>query len=413
MSNMAASPPRRAAFAFIFVTILLDMVAFGMMMPVLPRLIESFVDQDTAQAARIFGIFGTVWALMQFLWSPFMGMLSDRFGRRPIILISNFGLALDYVLMALAPNLIVLFIGRVISGIASASMSTSFAYIADIVEPSRRAAAFGKVGAAFGAGFILGPALGGFLGSYDLRLPFWVAAALSFANGLYGLLVLPESLPREKRSAFSFARANPLGALRLLRSQRQLFVLALVNFFSQLAHVVLVSISVLYAGYRYQWNEKQIGLMLALVGLSAMAVQGGLMGTIIQYFGERKTLLMGLFCGIAAFVIFALAPTGLAFLSGIPVMALWGVAGSAIMGIMTRHVSPSEQGQLQGANTSVQSIAQLVGPSIFTLTFAYFIGVRAPVHLPGAPFLLAALILTISLLIALYALAHEDDRGAN
>src|SRR4030088_3259066 len=196
-----ASAPRSGAVAFIFVTILLDMFALGLIAPILPKLVESFVDNDTASAARIFGLFGTAWALMQFFFSPILGALSDRFGRRPVVLLSNFGLALDYVLMALAPSLIWLFIGRVISGITSASISTSFAYIADITPPERRAAVFGKVGAAFGAGFILGPALGGLLGGMDPRLPFWVAAGLSFANTLYGLLILPESLPRDRRAS--------------------------------------------------------------------------------------------------------------------------------------------------------------------------------------------------------------------
>jgi DHA1 family tetracycline resistance protein-like MFS transporter len=215
-------PVRTGAAAFIFVTILLDMFALGLILPILPKLVESFVDNDTATAARIFGLFGTAWALMQFLFSPILGALSDRFGRRPVVLLSNFGLALDYVLMALAPSLIWLFIGRVISGITSASISTAFAYIADVTPPDKRAAVFGKIGAAFGAGFILGPAVGGLLGGMDPRLPFWVAAALSFANTLYGLLILPESLPPERRSPFHWKSANPLGALHLLRSNRVL-----------------------------------------------------------------------------------------------------------------------------------------------------------------------------------------------
>ncbi|MFZ2158493.1 MAG: MFS transporter, partial [Bradyrhizobium sp.] len=214
--------PRRGAAAFIFVTILLDMLALGLIMPILPKLVESFVDNDTASAARIFGVFGTAWALMQFFFSPILGGLSDRFGRRPVILLSNFGLALDYVLMALAPSLIWLFVGRVISGITSASVSTAFAYIADVTPPERRAAVFGKIGAAFGAGFILGPALGGLLGGIDPRLPFWAAAGLSFANTLYGFLILPESLPRDRRAPFRWKSANPIGALQLLRSDRVL-----------------------------------------------------------------------------------------------------------------------------------------------------------------------------------------------
>jgi MFS transporter, DHA1 family, tetracycline resistance protein len=354
--------PRRAAVAFIFVTILLDMFALGVIMPVLPKLVESFLGNDTASAARVFGLFGTAWALMQFLFSPILGGLSDRFGRRPVVLLSNFGLALDYVLMALAPSLSWLFVGRVIAGITSASISTSFAYIADITPPERRAAVFGKVGAAFGAGFILGPAVGGLLGGMDPRLPFWVAAGLSFANTLYGLLVLPESLPMTRRAPFHWRKANPLGALRLLRSDGVLAGLSVVNFIAQLAHVVLPSTFVLYASFRYGWDQKTVGFTLALVGVCAMVVQGTAIGPIVKRFGEGNALLLGLSCGVIGFFIFGAAPTGHLFWLGIPVMALWGVAGAATQGLMTRLVGSDQQGQLQGATTSVQSLAQLIGP---------------------------------------------------
>ena len=395
---------RGAAVAFIFVTILLDMLALGLILPILPRLVESFVDNDTASAARIFGLFGTAWALMQFFSSPVLGALSDRFGRRPVVLLSNLGLALDYVLMALAPSLIWLFIGRVISGITSASVSTAFAYIADMTPPERRAAVFGKIGVAFGAGFILGPALGGLLGGMDPRLPFWVAAGLSFANTLYGLLILPESLPKERRSAFRWKSANPIGALHLLRSDRTLTGLSVVHFIAQLAHVVLPSTFVLYATYRYGWDSKTVGLTLAMVGICAMAVQGAAIGPLVRRFGERRALLLGLGSGAAGFLIFGAAPSGPLFWIGIPVMALWGVAGAATQALMTRLVTPEQQGQLQGATASVQSVSQLLGPFLFTLTFAYFIGAQAPVTLPGASFLLASVLLLLALLIAVRTL---------
>jgi MFS transporter, DHA1 family, tetracycline resistance protein len=399
-SIVEAPPVRGAAVAFIFVTILLDTLALGLVIPVLPKLVESFVDNDTASAARIFGLFGTAWALMQFSFSPILGGLSDRFGRRPVVLLSNFGLALDYVLMALAPSLSWLFVGRVISGITSASISTSFAYIADITPPEHRAALFGKVGAAFGAGFILGPALGGLLGGMDPRLPFWVAAGLSFANTLYGLLILPESLPRDRRAPFRWKSANPLGALHLLRSDRVLTGLSVANFFAQVAHVVLPSTFVLYATYRYGWDAATVGLTLAMVGVCAMAVQGAGVGPMVRRFGERQALLLGLGCGAVGFLIFGAAPSGPLFWLGIPVMALWGVAGAAIQALMTRLVAPDQQGQLQGAITSVQSMSQLVGPFTFTLTFAYFIGAQAPLKLPGAPFFLASALLLLAMVIA-------------
>jgi MFS transporter, DHA1 family, tetracycline resistance protein len=409
----ATAPLRSAAVAFIFVTILLDTLALGVVIPILPKLIESFVDNDTANAARIYGLFGTVWALMQFFFSPLLGALSDRFGRRPVVLLSNFGLALDYVLMALAPSLTWLFIGRVISGVTSASISTAFAYITDVTAPEQRAAVFGKIGVAFGAGFILGPALGGLLGGIEPRLPFWVAAGLSFANTLYGLLILPESLPKARRSPFRLSRANPLGALHLLRSSRLLAGVSIANFFAQLAHVVLPSTFVLYATYRYGWGTTTVGATLALVGICSMVVQGTTIGPIVKRFGERRALLLGLGCGAAGFLIFGAAPTGALFWLGIPVMALWGVAGAATQALMTRQVAPDQQGQLQGATSSVQSVSQLLGPFLFTLTFAYFIGGGAPFKSPGAPFLLASVLLLLALAVAERTLAMTKSPGGS
>ena len=402
-----ASPARGAAVVFIFVTILLDTLALGVIIPILPRLIESFVDNDTAHAARIFGLFGTAWAVMQFFFSPILGALSDRFGRRPVVLLSNLGLALDYVLMALAPSLSWLFIGRVISGITSASISTAYAYISDVTPPERRAAVFGKIGVAFGAGFILGPALGGLLGGFDPRLPFWVAAGLSFANALYGWLILPESLPPDRRSPFRWRNANPVGALHLLVSDRVLVGLSVVNFFAQLAHVVLPSTFVLYATYRYGWSTTTVGATLALVGLCAMVVQGTAIAPLVRRFGERRALLLGLACGAMGFFIFGAAPNGPLFWLGIPVMALWGIAGAATQALTTQLVAPDQQGQLQGATSSVQSVSQLLGPFLFTLTFAYFIGANAPFALPGAPFFMAAALLMLAIAIARRTLTGE------
>jgi MFS transporter, DHA1 family, tetracycline resistance protein len=404
------SAPRGAAVAFIFVTILLDMMALGVVIPVLPKLIESFVDNDTASAASIFGLFGTAWALMQFLFSPIIGGLSDRFGRRPVVLLSNFGLSADYVLMALAPSLSWLFVGRLISGITSASISTSFAYIADVTPPERRAAYFGKIGVAFGAGFILGPALGGLLGGMSPRLPFWVAAGLSLANALYGLFILPESLPLERRAPFRWKSANPIGMLPFLRSSRILAGLQTANFFSQLAHVVLPSTFVLYATYRYGWDVRMVGLTLAIVGLSSMVVQGTAIGPIVKRLGERKALLLGFVFGALGFFIYGAAPTGLWFCVGIPVMALWGVSGAATQALMTQQVAADQQGQLQGATSSVQSISQMLGPFLFTLTFAFFIGDHAPFKLPGAPFILAGALIALALVIAARTLAATRAR---
>jgi MFS transporter, DHA1 family, tetracycline resistance protein len=398
---MTAVPLRRAAFAFIFVTVLLDMLALGIVIPVLPKLILDFVGGDAVRGADYLGVFGTAWAVMQFLFSPIHGSLSDRFGRRPIILLSNFGLGLDYILMALAPTLAWLFVGRIVSGITAASISTAYAYVADVTEPDRRSALFGMLGVAFGFGFVLGPALGGIAGSFDPRLPFWIAAGLSLLNAVYGLLILPESLPAEKRAPFNWRRANPVGSLILLRSHPQLTGLAVVSFLGHLAHSSLPNIGVLYMMYRYSWSERAVGFVMAGVGLCSMIVQGGLIGPTIKHLGESRAMLLGLVFGVAGFAAFGLATTGFWFLAGIPLLAMWGIASAATLGLMSRHVGPSEQGQLQGANASLMGIANLVGPGIFSQSFAQFIGERAVVYLPGAPFLLAALMLAAAILLAL------------
>src|SRR5262245_21475607 len=403
-----APPVRRAALAFIFITVMLDTLALGMIIPVLPKLVERFMGGNTAAAAEVFGVFNTVWALMQFLFSPLVGALSDRFGRRPVILMSNLGLGLDYLLMALAPSPGWLFVGRVTSGITTASIATAAAYVADVTPPERRAQAFGTLGAAFGMGFVLGPALGGVLGAIEPRLPFWVAAAFSLANALYGVIVLPESLPPEKRAPFAWRRANPIGSLKLLRSHPELFGLAATNFLVNVAHVVFPSVFVLYAGYRYGWDAGMVGLTMAAFGASSMIVQAGLVGPVVKRFGERRALLAGLLFGTAGLTLFGLAATGTAFLLALPVMALWGFAGPSAQGPMTRRVSPSEQGQLQGANTSIMGIANLVGPGIFSLTFAHAIA-GGDAAFAGAPFGLSAVMLLCSAAIAWHVTRPRAD----
>jgi DHA1 family tetracycline resistance protein-like MFS transporter len=311
------------------------------------------------------------------------------------------------MLMAVAPNLIWLFIGRLVSGITAATFSTANAYIADVTPPERRAGAFGLVGAAFGLGFVLGPAIGGVAGDVDPRLPFWIAAGLTLANFAYGLLVLPESLPPGRRMAFSWARANPVGSLRLLSEHRELLGLAGVAFLFSLAHNVLPAVAVLYATYRYGWSSQTMGLTLAAVGIASGVVQAGLIKPAIRFIGERATLIVGLLCGVAGFTIYGFAATGAMFWAGIPVLALWGMGSAAAMGLMSRLVSASEQGQLQGANSSLVALAGLVGPGLFANTFAWAIAPEAAWHLPGAPFLLAA-----ALLVAGTALAWWVTRPA-
>ena len=401
---------RRPAIAFIFITVVLDVLALGVMLPVLPELIREFLGGNTARAAEIFGVFGTVWAGMQFVFSPVMGVLSDRFGRRPVILISNFALGFDYLVMALAPSLWWLFVGRVVSGIAGASFTPASAYIADVLPPEERAHGFGIIGAAWGLGFVLGPAVGGVLGSIAIRLPFYVAAALTLLNAMYGLFVLPESLPKERRRPLDFRRASPVGSLKLLRTHRELFGLATVNFLYYMAHQVLPSVYVLYVAYRYGWGDRTVGLTLAGVGLATAIVQGGLVRPVVAALGQRRALMLGLFGGAIGLALLGLASTPAVLWIGIVISATMGFYGPSVQGIMTRRVSPSEQGQLQGANSSVTGITGMLGPGLFSVTFAYFIGGAAQHwHLPGAPFLLAALFLVVAMGVAWRATRPETE----
>jgi MFS transporter, DHA1 family, tetracycline resistance protein len=406
-SNSATSPPGRpAAVLFIFVTVALDMLALGMIIPVLPLLIEQFKGGNTASAARMVGIFGATFAAVQIFMSPILGSLSDRYGRRPIILLSNLGLGLDYLLMALAPSLSWLFVGRVLAGATAASVPTAYAYIADVTSPENRAKAFGLIGAAFGVGFILGPAIGGMLGTFGPRTPFWVASIFSMANAMYGLFVLPESLSREHRATFSWQRANPLGALTFLTSRPQLFGFAVLHFLNNLAHQSLQSIFVLYAGFRYGWDSAQVGWTLAAVGVCFMVVQGGLIAPIVRRIGERRALMTGLAAGTIGFAIYGWAPTGRQFLLGLPFMAFWGLYGPSAQGLTTVRVAKSEQGILQGAMTSVQMSTGLVGPLLFTLTFARFIDPARAWQAPGAPFLLSSSLTLLALAIAWPLTSH-------
>jgi MFS transporter, DHA1 family, tetracycline resistance protein len=408
-SPAVSASPRRAALVFIFVTVVLDMLAVGMIAPVLPKLVETMLGGDTVHAAYVYGLFGAVWALMQFFFSPVQGALSDRVGRRPVILISNFGLGFDYILMALAPTVGWLFAGRVISGITSASISTAGAYIADVTPVEKRAAGFGMIGAAFGLGFIVGPALGGLLGNIGPRLPFWVAAGLSIMNGMYGIFVLPESLPPDRRGPFSLGRANPIGSLRVLGAHAELLGLSVVHFLHRLAHDVLPSTMVLYVGYRYGWDARAMGLMVAAVGAGSVLVQGTLVRPIVSTFGERRALLAGLLFGVVAFAIFGLAPEGRLFIVGVPFMSLWGLTAPSLQSLMTRRLGASEQGRLQGALASLQGIAGLFGPVLFTQTFAAFLVTRHGRSLPGAPFFLASTLLVVAVGVATAVMRDRSD----
>lgn len=409
--NSSAAPPEtasRAAFVFIIVTVALDFLAFGIIAPVLPNLIVQFEGGSIARAAALTGYFAFAWGTMQFLFSPILGAWSDRYGRRPVILISCLGLGLDYILMALAPTVGWLFLGRILSGITTSNISTAFAYITDVTPPEKRAKNFGYLSAAFGLGFVIGPAVGGLLGHYSLRLPFWVAAGLSLANALYGFFILPESLPPERRAKSAWHMANPLGSLNLLRSHPQLGGLAAVTTLYYLAHQALPSVFVLYAAYRYGWTARDVGLALAGIGVCIAIVSGGLVGPIVKRFGERRSLVAGLACGVIGFLGFGYSWRGWATFLFLPFVALWGIASPAMQSLMSQRVDPTSQGKLQGALNSIRAITGMFAPLIFTQIFAFSISPGVRFHVPGSAYYLAALLLFLSMLSGAYV-----TRGAH
>lgn len=387
---------RRAAAAFIFLTVTLDMLALGMIAPVLPRLIESFLGGNAASAAQMLGLFGTVFAGMQFIFSPVLGSLSDRYGRRPIVLLSNFGLGFDYLLMAWAPALNWLFLGRVISGLTSSSIPTAMAYMADVTPRERRAAAFGMLSAAFGLGFVLGPAVGGILGNISTRLPFWTAGCLSLLNGLYGTFILPESLVPENRMAFSWKRANPVGSLSMLRRGSMLLI-AGVLLLGYVAQQSLMNVYVIYADYRYGWSNRTVGLSLAVIGVCSALYGGLLVKPTVARLGELRTIAIGLIGGAIGYSMFGLSQTGIIFWFGIPMLNMMSLTWPSAQGVLSHMTGAAEQGQLQGAINSLRGIAGLVGPSLFTYIFSKSIGTHAIIHLPGSPFFTAAAMLLIAL----------------
>ena len=392
---------RPAAFGFIFATALMNSISFGIMIPILPNLIKSMLHGDTAAASEWNVVFTTVWGVMQFFIGPMLGMLSDRFGRRPVLLISIFGLMADFLVMAWAPNVAWLFVGRALSGATAASFSTGNAYVADIAPPERWARLFGIMGSAFGFGFVIGPTIGGLLGEHNLRLPFLAAAGLCLANGLYGLFILPESLPRERRApTMHWPKANPLGALSFLAEQRRLLGLGLVGFIYQLGFNVLPAVFVLYTGYRYGWTPKILGFTFLATGLCQIAVQMFLVGPVVKRVGERGAVLAGATFGALGFLIYAFAASPRLYILAIPVFAGVGLLQPGLMGLMSRRVDPRHQGQLQGANQCLQGIAAFLGPPLFGLTFAWSIRHDASLHLPGL-----AILISVALLAAAFALA--------
>jgi DHA1 family tetracycline resistance protein-like MFS transporter len=405
----------------VFITLMLDVLGIGLIIPVAPLLVEQLQGDgsgkpesgiavmverpsagtaETSAAAYAVGALGATYAAMQFVFAPVLGSLSDRWGRRPVILISLLGSGIDYLALALSPNLTWLFVTRAISGLTGANFTAASAYIADVTPPEKRAAGFGMLGAAFGMGFVLGPLLGGVLGAYSIRLPFIAAGVLTLANWLYGVFVLPESLPRERRRAFSWSRANPIGALASLRRYPLALGLACTMFLLTLAHFGLRAVWVLYTAHRYGWGPKQVGASLALVGVVSAVVQGGLTRAVVSRLGEPRALLMGMTLAVLQYVGYGSATQGWMIYAIIAAASIGAVAGPATQSLITRAVHADEQGEVQGALTSLQSIAGIAGPLVGSGLFGYFISEASPVRLPGAPFYMSAALALAGLAVA-------------
>lgn len=405
---------RKPALAFIFVTLFLDIFGMGLIIPILPKLIEQLSGGNVAAASHTYGLLISVAGLMQFLCAPLLGSLSDRFGRRAVILTSLFGSGLDYLLLAFAPTVPWFFLGRIVAGMTSANITAANAYIADVSPPEKRAANFGLVAAAFGLGFIAGPALGGLLGHYGLRVPFYAAAGMTLLNWLYGMFVLPESLPVEQRRAFDWKRANPIGSFVALRKHPELLGLTETYFLINVAHQVFPATWVLYTSYRYGWTPKEVGLSLALVGVMAVIVQGGLARKIIPKLGERRSIVIGLTNATFFLTTYGLATQGWMVYVLLVVGSIGGIAMPALQGLVSRSVPLNEQGAVQGALASLASLAGIVGPLVATGLFGHFVRAEATVKIPGAAFFASALMFFAALLLALRAFKARstgENRG--
>lgn len=404
--------PRKPALFFIFVTLFLDVLGIGLIIPILPKLVDELAPGGIASAAYYHGALVGLYSLMLFLFAPLIGSLSDRFGRRRVILLSLFGSGLDYFLMAWAPTVAWFFLGRLLSGITGANFSAAAAYIADVSPPEKRAANFGIIGAAFGLGFIFGPALGGWLGDFGLRVPFYAAGVLTLINWLYGFLILPESLAPGNRRAFSWARSNPAAALLGLRRHRLVLGLSISYFISGIAHQVYPAIWVLYTAYRYDWGTRETGLSLALVGLMAAIVQGGLARFIIPRLGERNSAVGGLIVMALSMIGYGLAPEGWMIYVIIVFGSLSGVAVPAMQGMISITVGDDEQGGVQGSLTSLQSVAGFTGPILATTIFGFFISQQAPAIVPGASFFFSSALAVIAACLAARSFRKERQRAA-
>lgn len=390
---------QNSALTFIFITMLIDVTGLGIIIPVMPKLIMELSGESLSSAARYGGWMIFSYASMQFIFSPILGGLSDQYGRRPVLLFSLLGFGIDYILLGFAPTLAWLFVGRIIAGITGASFTTAGAYIADVSPPEKRAQNFGLIGAAFGLGFIMGPVLGGFLGEYGARVPFFVSAGLTLINWLYGYFVLPESLLPENRRPFEWSRSNPINSLLNLRRYPIVLGLVFPNVLIMIAGFSTQSTWTFYCMDKFGWTEKMVGLSLGFVGVMAALVQGGLTRAVIPKLGNYRSISVGLILYCIGFVLYALANQGWMMFAVTALASLGGIAMPALQGVMSNQVPMNEQGELRGALTSVMSLTSVVGPLIMTQLFGYFTSAAAPIQLPAAPFWLAAVLIFFSWLL--------------
>jgi len=395
---------RQAALGFIFVTLLIDVTGFGIIIPVMPKLITELQGGGMSEASRIGGLLMFAFSFMQFFCAPILGNLSDQFGRRPVLLAALFGFTIDYLILAFAPNIVWLFVGRILAGITGASFTTASAYIADISPPEKRAQNFGMIGVAFGVGFIIGPVIGGVLGHFGSRWPFFASAAITFLNFLYGYFILPESLKKENRRNFEWKRASPWGSLLQLRKFPVIGGLVFSFFFIYIAAFAVQGTWTFFTMEQFKWDEMMVGYSLGVVGLLVAIVQGGLIRVIIPKIGQKKSVYLGLAFYSLGLLLFAFATQSwMMFVFLIP-YCLGGIAGPAIQGIISSEVPANQQGELQGGLTSLISVTSIIGPPLMTNIFAGFTSKDAIIYFPGAPFLLGAILMVVSLILAMRTL---------
>ena len=404
-------PKKQAALGFIFATLLIDVMGLAIIIPVIPKLIEHLIHGSVSQASAYSGWLTAAYASMQFLFSPLIGNLSDRFGRRPVLLLSLLGFGIDYLFLAFAPTIWLLFIGRIIAGITGASFTTASAYIADISEPEKRAANFGLIGVAFGVGFIVGPVIGGILGKYNVQYPFLAAAGLAFLNVIYGYFFLPESLSVENRRPLDLKRANPIGSLLQLSKYKEVIGLAVSLFLVYFAVQSVQSVWTFYTIKKFSWNEDMVGYSLGMVGLMVAIVQGGLIRIILPKLGERRSIWVGLLLYSFGLFLFAFASKGWMMFAILIPYCLGGIAGPALQGYMSTNVPANGQGELQGGLTSLMSLSSVFGPLLMSWSFYYFTTTGAPFQFPGMPFIIGAVLMLASALLAVRSFKRAKTAG--